>query len=101
MFSARQFVPFAKKIGTPKFWRKIVEWMPVRRIQQARSIIDLMQETSVEIYSKKLEALKQGDEAVMEQIGSGNDIMSILRAYFDFNKLHTNIWFIYFVCGDI
>ncbi|KLO16320.1 cytochrome P450 [Schizopora paradoxa] len=78
MFAVRNFLPLAKLIGTPKIWRKIVEWTPVQRVQQARSIIDLMHETSLEIYSMKLKALEQGDEAVVEQIGNGNDIMSIL-----------------------
>ena len=50
-------------------------------VQQARSIIDLMHETSLEIYAKKLDALQHGDEAVREQIGYGKDIMSILCTY--------------------
>lgn len=81
MFAFRPLLPTLTQIGTPKLRRKVVEWTPIGTVQQLRHIIDLMHETSIEIYSKKLDGLKQGDEAVMEQIGKGKDIMSILRAY--------------------
>lgn len=78
MFALRQILPIILKVGSPKFWRKVVEWLPIARIQYARSIIDVMHDTSLEIYSRKLDGLKKGDKAVMEQMGNGKDIMSIL-----------------------
>jgi hypothetical protein len=38
-----------------------------------------MDKTSVEIYEHKKLALQRGEEAVLQQIGRGKDIMSILR----------------------
>ncbi len=84
MFALRQILPIILKVGSPKFWRKVVEWLPIPRIQDARSIIDVMHNTSLEIYSRKLDGLKKGDKTVMEQMGNGKDIMSILRTHPEF-----------------
>ena len=80
LFAFRPLLPTMIQIGTAGFRRKVVEWTPIKTVQQLRHIVDLMHETSIEIYSKKLNGLKKGDQAVVEQIGNGKDIMSILRA---------------------
>ena len=41
-------------------------------------MVDVMHQTSVKIFQSKKAALRQGDEAVLEKIGHGKDIMSIL-----------------------
>ena len=41
-------------------------------------IVDVMYETSVEVYEAKKRALEEGDEVVEQQIARGKDIMSIL-----------------------
>ena len=43
-----------------------------------RDIVDVLHDTSVEIFETKKKALEEGDEA---QIGQGKDILSILSAY--------------------
>ena len=43
-----------------------------------RDIVDVMYNTSVEIFESKKKALAEGDEALATQIGKGKDIMSIL-----------------------
>lgn len=37
-----------------------------------------MHTTSVDVYNQKKKALAAGDEAVVEQLGAGKDIMSVL-----------------------
>ena len=46
-----------------------------------RDMVDVLTNTSIEIYEKKKKVLEKGDEAVAKQIDKGNDIMSILSAY--------------------
>jgi hypothetical protein len=46
-----------------------------------RDIVDVLANTSAEIFEEKEKALKRGDKAVTQQIDEGNDIMSILSAY--------------------
>lgn len=46
-----------------------------------------MYSTSVSIIDGKRDALEKGDEAVVEQVGRGKDIMSILRMSRDLRRL--------------
>jgi hypothetical protein len=79
MVLARSYLlPTLIKIGPPKFRRWIVDRIPWKNPQQLREIIDVMHNTSVEIFEKKKRALQEGDAAVSQQIGQGKDIISIL-----------------------
>jgi hypothetical protein len=69
------------KIGSPSFRRKAIDWIPSRLLHDVRDIVDVMDATSREIYEKKKAAFVDGDEAVMNQVGRGKDIMSLLRAF--------------------
>ena len=40
-----------------------------------------MHEQAVEVYDAKKEALKKGEATVVQQVGRGKDILSILREY--------------------
>ena len=71
-------VPRLSKIGTPKFWRFVVELIPWKAIQDFIEIVDTMYNTSVEILEAKKKALAGGDDALERQIAQGKDIMSIL-----------------------
>ena len=44
-----------------------------------RDIVDMMDKTSKEVIDNKKQALAKGDGEVLNQIGQGKDIMSILR----------------------
>ena len=46
-----------------------------------RDILDVLNNTAIEIFEEKKKALEEGDEAVAQQICKGNDIMSILSVY--------------------
>ncbi|KAK7466376.1 hypothetical protein VKT23_005100 [Stygiomarasmius scandens] len=66
------------KIGTPMFRRFLIKLFPVQSVHEVRDMADYMWALSEEIYESKKRALAEGDEAVMNQIGHGRDIMSIL-----------------------
>ena len=67
------------KIGTPGLRRKIGELLPWGELHKMIALVDIMDATSRQIYKQKKEALAQGDDAVLQEVGMGKDIMSILR----------------------
>jgi hypothetical protein len=71
-------LPTLINFGPPKFRRFLVDIVPWRSLQKLRDIIDVMHDTSVEIFEAKKKALREGDEAVSKQFGGGKDILSIL-----------------------
>ncbi|TDL20056.1 cytochrome P450 [Rickenella mellea] len=74
---ARQLLPFV--MGIPAIIRrKFMEWVPIYALQRARKIVDIMHNTSVRIFNQKKEALGRGEDAVVQQVGKGKDIMSVL-----------------------
>ena len=82
VFWRTYFLPFLLKIGSPKFYRRLIDFVPWRTLHELRNMSDIMYKTSVEIYESKKAALAAGDEAVSQQIGQGKDILSILSAHF-------------------
>ena len=46
-----------------------------------RDIVDVLNNTAIEIFEEKKKALEEGDEAMAQQISKGKDIISILSAY--------------------
>ncbi|KAF8968283.1 cytochrome P450 [Flammula alnicola] len=75
--SALLLVPLSR-IGPPKFRRFVVDILPWKDLHAVRNIVDVLYNTSVEIFESKKKALSEGDEALANQIGQGKDIMSIL-----------------------
>ena len=55
--------------------------LPWKNLHELRDIVDVLTNTSVEIFEEKKKALEKGDKIVTQQIDQGNDIMSILSAY--------------------
>lgn len=74
----RQFLPYAKKIGTPSLQRWVAEHFPSRLVRLMVKLIDNTRVQAVNIFEEKKKALQEGDAVVEKQIGSGKDIMSIL-----------------------
>ncbi|OSX63054.1 hypothetical protein POSPLADRAFT_1056401 [Postia placenta MAD-698-R-SB12] len=56
----------------------ILELIPSTRLQRMREISDAMDAHSKRIFEQKKQALAQGDEAVLNQVGEGKDILSRL-----------------------
>ncbi|THU90950.1 cytochrome P450 [Dendrothele bispora CBS 962.96] len=72
------FLSWGIKIGTPQFRRSMLKLVPIQSVHELRDMADYMWSLSEEIYESKKQALAQGDETVVQQIGRGKDIMSIL-----------------------
>ena len=71
-------VPQLVKIGPASFRRRLVELFPDPNVRAMKKIVDTMEARAKEILEDKRAALRAGDEALMQQIGEGKDIMSIL-----------------------
>ncbi|KAI0718795.1 cytochrome P450 [Cerioporus squamosus] len=74
----RWAMPYVSLIGTPGFRRRILEWIPMKRLHKLKSVVDTMHGRAREIYAEKKALLDRGDEALLEQVGEGKDLMSIL-----------------------
>ena len=55
--------------------------LPWKNLHDLRDVVDVLNNTAIEIFEQKKKALEEGDEVVTQQIGKGKDIMSILSAY--------------------
>lgn len=73
------FIPLFIKLGPARFRRFLLEIAPSQDLQKIKEVVDVMAETSSDIFRQKIDALRQGDEAVAQQVGEGKDVMSILR----------------------
>ncbi|KJA19451.1 hypothetical protein HYPSUDRAFT_69198 [Hypholoma sublateritium FD-334 SS-4] len=74
----RYLLPTFVKYTTPSIRRALANLVNWKDLQDIRRIVDVIHETSVEIFESKKKALAEGDEAVQRQIGHGKDILSIL-----------------------
>ncbi|TFY69729.1 hypothetical protein EVG20_g3027 [Dentipellis fragilis] len=76
----QQISPWLDKIG-PRCFRSFVShhllsWWPT--FNELVGIVDVMDETTREVFKHKKAALAQGDDALLQQIGEGRDTMSVL-----------------------
>lgn len=74
----QQCIPYAIRLGPAWFRESCLKLIPSSNLQKVKRIVDIMHNTSVEIFTAKKMALSEGDEAVMKQVGEGKDIMSVL-----------------------
>ncbi|EIN13011.1 cytochrome P450 [Punctularia strigosozonata HHB-11173 SS5] len=74
----RGIVPWFTRLGIPSVLGRLLPFVPSRRVQRLRRVSEKLDEVCREIYGSKKAALLRGDEAVLEQVGRGKDIMSIL-----------------------
>ena len=75
-------LPEVYKLGPAWFRRAVVDFIPWRSLHDIRDKVDLIWNSSKEVYTQKKAALLAGDEAVSQQISQGKDIMSLLSAYY-------------------
>lgn len=76
----RWTLPYLVHIGTPAFRRRVMQWLPMPRLHRLQAVVDTMHRRATEIYREKKARLDKGDEALLQQVGEGKDLMSILRA---------------------
>jgi hypothetical protein len=84
MLLSRQYIlPWAAKIGTPKFRRFIVDLLPWKNLHDVRDILDSLHGNVNRIFSEKKRAFEEGDEKFFEmQPGRGKDVISTLSKLF-------------------
>ena len=88
---ARQCLPLFLSVTTPNFRKFLAGITPWPMFQRLRTMVDVMDETSCEVLESKRAAIRRGDAAVMEQVGRGKDIMSILRTSTTHIMVHYNL----------
>ena len=64
--------------------------VPLASVHRLLDIGDTMRRRSQEIIDEKKAALNSGDDELLQRIGEGKDIMSILRAYFSMLALSSH-----------
>ncbi|KAL0954819.1 hypothetical protein HGRIS_003764 [Hohenbuehelia grisea] len=81
---ARNLLPWFTNLGPASFRRAVVNLIPWKKLHDLRDMSDYMQKVSVQILESKRRAIEQGDDVVLQQVGRGKDILSILlRANLD------------------
>ena len=75
--------------------------LPWKNLHELRDVVDVLNNTAIEIFEKKKKALEEGDEAVTQQIGKGKDIMSILSAYHHPPWYYCSWWIGYIVRANM
>jgi hypothetical protein len=55
--------------------------LPWKTLHEMRDIVDVLTNTSTEIFEEKKIALEKGDTTFTQQIEEGNDIMGILSTF--------------------
>lgn len=83
-----QFLPWLVKITPANFRSWLAKIAPSKRVQKIRNIVNIMDQTSVEVFEAKKCALQQDDDALSEDIGKGKDIMTILCAFILLSALY-------------
>ncbi|KAJ2930111.1 hypothetical protein H1R20_g6976, partial [Candolleomyces eurysporus] len=77
---ARQFTPFVVKLGPAWFRRKLVEWMPSRRVQKVKEISDVMHDYAGKILKERRDQqtrlLANGEDS--GESGRPKDVISML-----------------------
>lgn len=73
-----QTLPLLLRNCSPTFLRRMIDYVPLPGLREARDLVDLLDGNSVKVLSDKKDAIARGDSAVVEQIGQGKDIMSLL-----------------------
>ena len=75
----RILLPPLCKYTSPELRRWVLERIPWAPLQKIRRIVDTMDHMSHDIYDAKMAALLKGEEAVVQQVSEGKDILSKLR----------------------
>ena len=74
-------VIYRYKLGTPIFWRTVVNVLPWNRLHKLRDIVDTMYDTSFDLFNEKKQALANNEA---EFKTNRKDLMSVLSPYLRF-----------------
>lgn len=75
-------LPVVAGMGTPGFWKIIIDHIPLEVLQSARHFVLEMDRSSKEIYEEKKRALAEGDETLTKQVAGGKDLISLLSKFY-------------------
>lgn len=75
----RQLVPLFPRFLPEDVVRMALKAVPSEGVQRLSSIIDILQTESKAIWRAKKADLERRDEVLLEQVGRGKDLMSVLR----------------------
>lgn len=57
----------------------MIDSIPSKRVRDARDVVDVLHQTSVDIFTSKKKAIQEGNlEALAKEAGKGKDIISVL-----------------------
>ncbi|EJF59615.1 cytochrome P450 [Dichomitus squalens LYAD-421 SS1] len=74
----RFFTPFLSYFGPAWFPRFLLDLVPIKGVQRLKQIVDTIQRRSEEIYHVKKIAIEKGDTDLLNAVGEGKDVMSVL-----------------------
>ncbi|KAM5539995.1 hypothetical protein V8D89_006327 [Ganoderma adspersum] len=74
----REVVRFLPYLGPAWFRRLLLHLVPISSVQRMKNITDTMSSRTEEIYFAKKAALESGDQELLNSMGEGKDIMSVL-----------------------
>ena len=75
----RVIIPYLEYLGPAWFRRWLLDMTPNKALQHLKSIADIMNRHSLAIFEEKKALIESGDDALLNQVGEGRDIMSVLR----------------------
>lgn len=83
LFSRQYILPWVVNIGSARFRRSVVDFVPWKTLHDVRDIVDVLHEHVNQIYAEKKTAFSFGDDAFFaQQPGRGKDVISTLSGYF-------------------
>ncbi|KAL5482385.1 hypothetical protein ACEPAI_8979 [Sanghuangporus weigelae] len=86
LFLHRQLLPYAVKVGTPAFRRKLLEMSPFEIVKTAMRVSDIVTKCASDILQGKIQGIDEED-LIHKPVGHENDIMSVLlRANVEANE---------------
>ncbi|KAJ7932189.1 cytochrome P450 [Mycena leptocephala] len=73
-----QLLPLLLRTTPASFRRWMIDYIPLRDLWLARDLVNAMEDNSKNILAKKKATISGDDATLLEQIGQGKDIMSLL-----------------------
>lgn len=77
-----QLLPLLRAVAPPALLRALTHITPIPALHEAQGLVDILDAKSQKILHMKREAMTRGDAAVLEQVGHGKDLMSLISMSF-------------------
>ena len=74
----RGFLPYIVRLGPAWFRRMLLDLIPYEKLQRIKRNCDVVNRGCQNLFNAKKEALKRGDETLLQLVGEGKDVMSVL-----------------------